>query len=55
MLVFAVLIALPLSFYLVNIRPNSLFTIRAALVFAAATAALSTAIYPPGGRALHKH
>ena len=48
MLIFAALIALPLSFYLTNIRPNWLSGICAALIFAGVAAALSMAIFPSG-------
>jgi hypothetical protein len=48
MLVFSAVIALPVSYYLVAIRPNWLATLAAMAVFGSIAAALGVVIFPAG-------
>lgn len=48
MLVFSAVIALPLSYYLIGIRPNWLATLAAMAVFGSVAAVLAVVIFPVG-------
>jgi hypothetical protein len=50
MLVFSAVIALPLSYYLIGIRPNWLATLAAMAVFGSVAAVLAVVIFPVGWR-----